>query len=404
MFEFNFDKSKQHLAVIGSPGSGKSVYVEKILKQQMDKGYVKKEDIHIFIPSSNTENFNDYKKHNDFKSVFNRLWNHYTNSKDSCIIIFDDFNDDKSIINMRHESDEILKLFNQGRKFNITAIIIGHHPSQSIGVQIKNSIYYFSYFPSNNNSIYKYISDNFLSGDIDNLKDKCKEVQKLSDHGLIIIDKRCNITIDENINEEDIISDSLSNIDIQDYELNRNDPMIGGSKNYGVSSNIQNYGQYNDNSSVNIQNKNIEYNNLVKQETNNHNIRLLQYKNKYSEDKESYKYEVRQLMSKVPHSLEDKKRMIYLLKNLVKKQNIDINLHNYIKYGKMFIKKYFNEELQYDHNKNNLLQYADVYCNGEDRDIINYGIQNAITYLNEDKIKTVSNVCKKSFNWLLMKD
>jgi hypothetical protein len=421
MFDFVFDKQKQHLCVCGSTGSGKSVYVEKILNQQIEKGYVLKEDIHVFIPSSNNENFSQYNKYSDFKNVFPRLWDTYSKSEKSCIIIFDDFNDDKSVVNMRHEDDLILKLFNQGRKFLITAIVIGHNPSLSLGTNIKQSVYYFAYFPNNNKSTYKYIADNFLSGDVENLKEKCREVQQLGEHGVVIIDRRSNVVIDENQlesnNENGTRSSAqgasnlalenidFSNMGIPNTAISSGGQMTGMRKdnNYGVNSNIVNNGQYYDNSQINIQNKNIEYNNLLMQEKNMHNIRITQLNHKREEDKESYKYEIRTLMSKVPHSLEDKNRLVFLLRNVAKKNASDINITNYHKYGKAYIKKHFNEEIGYDIKKNNLLQIANVYTTGNKSDLLNYGIQNAVGYVNENTITNAVDYGKKALDWFLVR-
>lgn len=408
MFDFVFDKQKQHLCVCGSTGSGKSVYVEKILNQQIEKGYVLKEDIHVFIPSSNNENFSQYNKYSDFKNIFPRLWDTYSKSEKSCIIIFDDFNDDKSVVNMRHEDDLILKLFNQGRKFLITAIVIGHNPSLSLGTNIKQSVYYFAYFPNNNKSTYKYIADNFLSGDIEGLKEKCREVQQLGEHGVVIIDRRSNVIIDENKLEDNENGNLvLENINFSNMGM----PNISGGQmtgmrkenNYGVNSNIVNNGQYYDNSQINIQNKNIEYNNLLLQEKNMHNIRITQLNHKREEDKETYKYEIRTLMSKVPHSLEDKNRLVFLLRNVAKKNASIINITNYHIYGKAYIKKHFNEEVGYDIKKNNLLQIANVYTTGNSMDLVNFGIQNAVSLVNEDTITKSLDYGKKAVDWLLVR-
>lgn len=407
MFDFVFDKQKQHLCVCGSTGSGKSVYVEKILNQQIEKGYVLKEDIHVFIPSSNNENFSQYNKYSDFKNVFPRLWDTYSKSEKSCIIIFDDFNDDKSVVNMRHEDDLILKLFNQGRKFLITAIVIGHNPSLSLGTNIKQSVYYFAYFPNNNKSTYKYIADNFLSGDVENLKEKCREVQQLGEHGVVIIDRRSNVVVDENKLEEENLNLSLDNLNLNDVNL----PLINGGQrtgmtkanNYGVSNNVVNNGQWVDNSQINIHNQNIEYNNLLMQEKNMHNIRITQLNHKREEEKESYKYEIRTLMSKIPHSLEDKNRLVFLLRNVAKKNASDINITNYNKYGKKFIKIYFNEEVGYDIKKNNLLQIANVYATGNNMDLVNYGVQNAVSLVSENTITNAVEYGKKAIDWLLVR-
>lgn len=411
MFNFIFDKQKQHLCVCGSSGSGKSVYVQKILDQQILNSYVKPENIHVFIPDTNTENFNQYKKHSNFKEIFPRLWDSYTKSEDSCIIIFDDFNDDKRVVNMRHEDDLILKLFNQGRKFNITAIVIGHNPSLSLGTNIKQSVYYFAYFPNNNKSTYKYIADNFLSGDVENLKEKCKEVQALGEHGVVIIDRRCNVIVDENNLENDNLTiNEFSNLSMPTMSTLPNMNISGGQmtgmhkeNNYGVNSNIVNNGQYYDNSQINIQNKNIEYNNLLMQEKNMHNIRLTQIGHKREEDKETYKYEIRTLMSKVPHALEDKNRLVFLLRNVAKKNASNINITNYHKYGEAYIKKYFDEEVSYEIKKNNLLQIANVYSSGNQNDLINYGLQNAIGYVNENTINKGLDYGKKAVDWLLVR-
>lgn len=420
MFDFVFDKQKQHLCVCGSTGSGKSVYVEKILNQQIEKGYVLKEDIHVFIPSSNNENFSQYNKYSDFKNVFPRLWDTYSKSEKSCIIIFDDFNDDKSVVNMRHEDDLILKLFNQGRKFLITAIVIGHNPSLSLGTNIKQSVYYFAYFPNNNKSTYKYIADNFLSGDVEGLKEKCREVQQLGEHGVVIIDRRSNVIIDENkIDSNETLSSAqgalngnlalenidFSNMGVPNTAISSGGQMTGMQKenNYGVNSNIVNNGQYYDNSQINIQNKNIEYNNLLMQEKNMHNIRITQIEHKREEEKESYKYEIRTLMSKVPHSLEDKNRLVFLLRNVAKKNASTINITNYHKYGKSYIKKHFNEEVGYDIKKNNLLQIANVYTSGNSMDLVNFGVQNAVSLVNEDTITKGLDYGKKAMDWLLVR-
>ncbi len=425
MFDFVFDKQKQHLCVCGASGSGKSLYVQNILNQQIENGYVNKEDIHVFIPSSNNENFNEYNKYSDFKSVFPRLWDTYSKSEKSCIIIFDDFNDDKSVVNMRHEDDLILKLFNQGRKFLITAIVIGHNPSLSLGTNIKQSVYYFAYFPNNNKSTYKYIADNFLSGDVENLKEKCREVQQLGEHGVVIIDRRSNVVVDENLLESDennrqtqnVALDTLSsaqgalNLDFNDLMNNSIQPLVNSTgntgmrkeNNYGVNSNIVNNGQWVDNSQINIQNKNIEYNNLLMQEKNMHNIRITQIAHKREEEIESYKYEIRTLMSKVPHSLEDKNKLVFLLRNVAKKNASTINITNYHKYGKAYIKKHFNEEVGYDIKKNNLLQIANVYTSGNSMDLVNFGVQNAVSLVNEDTITKGLDYGKKAMDWLLVR-
>lgn len=409
MFDFVFDKQKQHLCVCGASGSGKSLYVQNILNQQIENGYVNKEDIHVFIPSSNNENFNEYNKYSDFKSVFPRLWDTYSKSEKSCIIIFDDFNDDKSVVNMRHEDDLVLKLFNQGRKFLITAIVIGHNPSLSLGTNIKQSVYYFAYFPNNNKSTYKYIADNFLSGDVEGLKEKCREVQQLGEHGVVIIDRRSNVIIDDNQLDENNENGNLAleNINFSNMGM----PNISGGQmtgmrkenNYGVNSNIVNNGQWVDNSQINIQNKNIEYNNLLMQEKNMHNIRITQIEHKREEEKESYKYEIRTLMSKVPHSLEDKNRLVFLLRNVAKKNASTINITNYHKYGKKYIKQYFNEEVGYDIKKNNLLQIANVYTSGNSMDLVNFGVQNAVSLVNEETITKGLDYGKKAMDWLLVR-
>lgn len=409
MFDFVFDKQKQHLCVCGASGSGKSVYVEKILNQQIEKGYVDKDDIHVFIPSSNNENFNDYNRYSDFKNIFPRLWDKYSKSEKSCIIIFDDFNDDKSVVNMRHEDELILKLFNQGRKFLITAIVIGHNPSLSLGTNIKQSVYYFAYFPNNNKSTYKYIADNFLSGDVEGLKEKCREVQQLGEHGVVIIDRRSNVVVDENLLEQNR-NLALENINDMDFS-GASGPLVSGGQmtgmrkenNYGVNSNIVNNGQYYDNSQINIQNKNIEYNNLLLQEKNMHNIKITQLNHKREEEKESYKYEIRTLMSKVPHSLEDKNRLVFLLRNVAKKNASTINITNYHKYGKAYIKKHFNEEVGYDIKKNNLLQIANVYTSGNSMDLVNFGVQNAVSLVNEETITKGLDYGKKAMDWFLVR-
>lgn len=181
--------------------------------------------------------------------------------------------------------------------------------------------------------------------------------------------------------------------------------MIGMRKenNYGVNSNIVNNGQYYDNSQINIQNRNIEYNNLLMQEKNMHNIKITQLNHKREEDKESYKYEIRTLMSKVPHSLEDKNRLVFLLRNVAKKNASDINITNYHIYGKVYIKKHFNEEIGYDIKKNNLLQIANVYTTGNKSDLLNYGIQNAVGYVNENTITNAVDYGKKALDWFLVR-
>ena len=115
--------------------------------------------------------------------------------------------------------------------------------------------------------------------------------------------------------------------------------------------------------------------------TGMHNIRLTQIGHKREEDKETYKYEIRTLMSKVPHALEDKNRLVFLLRNVAKKNASNINITNYHKLGEAYIKKYFNEEVSYEIKKNNLLQIANVYSSGNQNDLTNYGLQNAIGYI-----------------------
>lgn len=313
---------------------------------------------------------------------------------------------------MRHEDDLVLKLFNQGRKFLITAIVIGHNPSLSLGTNIKQSVYYFAYFPNNNKSTYKYIADNFLSGDVEGLTEKCREVQQLGEHGVVIIDRRSNVIIDENKLEEDnetlssaqgALNGNLALENINFSNMGIPNTAMRKENNYGVNSNIVNNGQWVDNSQINIQNKNIEYNNLLLQEKNMHNIKITQLNHKREEEKESYKYEIRTLMSKVPHSLEDKNRLVFLLRNVAKKNASTINITNYHKYGKAYIKKHFNEEVGYDIKKNNLLQIANVYTSGNSMDLVNFGVQNAVSLVNEDTITKGLDYGKKAMDWFLVR-
>lgn len=88
---------------------------------------------------------------------------------------------------------------------------------------------------------------------------------------------------------------------------------------------------------------------------------------------------------------------------LLKKNASDINITNYHIYGKVYIKKHFNEEIGYDIKKNNLLQIANVYTTGNKSDLLNYGIQNAVGYVNENTITNAVDYGKKALDWFLVR-
>jgi hypothetical protein len=99
-------------------------------------------------------------------------------------MVFDDFNNDSSL-NMTFSKD-MARLFQEGRKYKIHAIVQGHTP-RSFGVAIRNSLGTKIIFPTNNRGFIKDFADTFYGGDAGSLNNIIKSAMKSDTHSFVII-------------------------------------------------------------------------------------------------------------------------------------------------------------------------------------------------------------------------
>jgi ABC-type oligopeptide transport system ATPase subunit len=222
-FPLQFDDRQQaHMGIFGMTGCGKSTLVKEIIKHQIRSGYIEKQDVFIF-----TKNKKDWidgqfgKVFTEFDTdLFHSLWIRYTGKRSvenrkgweggACFMIFDDFNNDVSL-NMTF-SKEMARLFQEGRKYKIHAIIQGHTP-KSVGVAIRNSLGTKIIFPTNNLGFIKDFAETFLGGDAIVLNKYIKQAVRSDEHSFVVIPSqigkepiisKCKVTDDNLDNKEGV--------------------------------------------------------------------------------------------------------------------------------------------------------------------------------------------------------
>jgi hypothetical protein len=308
-----------HVCVIGKTQSGKTYFIKDMLKDFIDKGEVKPEHIVIFCDKNSKYQWcNSFSYCTDFSNdtlvKFERDVNKCKANGDNVIVVFDDFNNNVNTQANKH----FHKIFTLGRHLGIRVIATAHTPA-SIGKIPRNMFNYVVLFISpREKEQLDDIAHIYYGGSTNELR---KIVKDRKDRYTAVV--------------LDLVNDKFFYHKAGETQ----------SCNITGQKNIQNNGLYHDESTteINIQNNNnnVELNQMINVANTRNKIAVLNFIQSERINELKRLNETRDLIYKRFLLPEDKARIVLLLNFFLGTNKV--NLNNYFKYAKVFMKHYFPE-------------------------------------------------------------
>lgn len=321
----------------GKSGSGKTDFIKKIIEQQIQLHVVKPENVHILTRSMNDkwpyDTHHEWGDIIDIRKKIKAKCCPMGEIKENSIIVVDDFNNEGGL--NTSTDPEYNGLFTRGRHEGIRMITVAHS-AKSIGPTAREQIKYGVIFKTNVKETITQLGDLFLGYDAHKMNGMLK--------GLDLEHKALVIDVGKNKHSYAMAEDIL---------IKGQDKVMDTSFNM-ANKNVMNSGEYNDNSSTNVQiNMKTEIQQMIQQQTMSQKIQTMEYDFQIEMKKKKMEEGVKEIILKRYKTLDDKHKIIFVL-NYLSGTNM-INEKNRITAQKMFMKQKGYNVVDIEENKSSAI-------------------------------------------------